>query len=164
MWAAVTIVGSFVYMAYNLLGKTPCRQVALPVKYLFLKCQKNIEWSQNQAPHSNFFIDHLQKLRRNSFIYLWILLLATERQTIMRQVDLILGHKKSYPFCVFLRQLDGATRLCYQGDNTISQWRNFIANCRIFKYCCDHCVMHIDFSTMIFACKVVCHLICLKCA
>ena len=157
MWAAVTIMGSFVYMVYNLLVKTPCRQVALPVKYLFLKCQKNMEWSQNQAPHLNFFIDHLQKLCRNSFIFLWIRLVATERQTIMRQVDLILGHKKSYPFCVVLRPLDGAIRLRYQGDNTSCEWRNFIANwCKFnYKYCCDHCVTFIsqqlDFPAELFA-------------
>ena len=39
-------------------------------------------------------------------------------QKIMRQLDLILGHKKRYPFCVFLRPLDGAIRLSHQGDNT----------------------------------------------
>ena len=126
------------YGKFRIHGLQPSCQDTMPSGSLtceipiFEVQKKNIEWSQNQAPHLNFFIDHLKKLR--SFIFLWIHLLATERQTIMRQVDLILGHKKSYPFCVFLRPLDGATRLRFQGDNTSCEWRNFIANCRNFNY------------------------------
>ena len=54
------------------------------------------------------------------------------------------SHKKCYPFWVLKRPLDGTIRLRYQGDNTSSQWRNFIANCPIYKDCCDHCVTFIS--------------------
>ena len=54
------------------------------------------------------------------------------------------SHKKCYPFWVLKRPLDGTIRLRYQGDNTSSQWRNFIANCPIYKDFCDHCVSFIS--------------------
>ena len=153
---------SFVYMVYNLLVKTPCRQVALPVKYLFLKYQKNMEWSQNPAPHMIFFIDHLQKIMQKQHLSLnssckkW----KTDNNKTSWSNS---GSQEKLPFLCLL---------------TAARWRNkTLLSRRQYKLRVKefHCKLmqvqlqillwslcHIYFSTMRFSWKVVCHWICLN--